>query len=496
MAGGMKVLAKETAVYGLSSILGRVLNWLLVPMYTRVLDNTGDFGIVTNLYAWTALLMVILTYGMETGFFRFANKGDKKPEAIYSTILLSIGFTSTLFLVLGLLFLEPICAGLGYLQTPEYVAILMVIVSLDAFMSIPFGYLRYLKRPVRFASVKLINIFLTIGLNLFFLLLCPWLYVHFPATVSWFYVPDYGVGYIFIANLISSVVTLFLLMPQLRGFKYTFDGTLLRQLLRYSLPVLVFGIAGVLNQSVDKIIFPFLFADRDYADDQLGIYGACFKIAVIMVMFIQAFRYAYEPFVFAKSKNENNKKAYADALKYFIIFALLIFLGVMFYLDIIKYFVDEKYFPGLRVVPIVMLGELFFGIYFNLSFWYKLVDETKWGAYFSTFGLVVTVLIIVLFAPTYGYMACAWASFVCNLLMMLISYVMGQKKYPIEYDLKTIFVYFALAAGLYAAAMLPDIEKEWLRLLYRTGLLVIFVVFIIKRDLPLREIPVLNRFIK
>lgn len=496
MAGGMKVLAKETAVYGLSSIFGRVLNWLLVPMYTRVLENTGDFGITINLYGWTALLMVILTYGMETGFFRFANKGEQKPERIYSTILLSIGFTSTLFLILGLLLLQPICAGLGYLQTPEYVAMLMIIVALDAFTSIPFGYLRYQKRPLRFASIKLLNIFLTIGLNLFFLLLCPWLYTHFPETVSWFYIPGYGVGYIFVANLIASVVTLFLLMPQLTGFKYTFDGTLLRQLLRYSLPVLVFGVAGVLNQSIDKIIFPFLFADRTYADEQLGIYGACFKIAVIMVMFIQAFRYAYEPFVFAKSKNENNKQAYASALKYFIIFALLIFLGVMFYLDIIKYFVDEKYFSGLKVVPIVMLGELFFGIYFNLSFWYKLVDETKWGAYFSTFGLVVTVFIIVQFAPTYGYIACAWASFICNLLMMLISYFVGQKKYPIEYDLKTIFVYFALAAGLYAAAMLPDIEKEWLRLLYRTGLLIVFVVFIIKRDLPLREIPVINRFIK
>ena len=267
-------------------------------------------------------------------------------------------------------------------------------------------------------------------------------------------------------------------------------------MLRYSLPILILGLAGVFNQTADKILFPFLFDDKVYATEQLGIYGACFKIAVIMVMFTQAFRFAYEPFIFAKNKSEDNRKSYAEAMKYFIIFSLLIFLGVMFYLDILKYFVAPDYYPGLKVVPIVMLGELFFGIYFNLSLWYKLSDQTQWGAYFSTLGCVVTVCIIVFFAPLYGFMACAWASFACNLLMMVISYLVGQKKFPIKYDLRSAFIYFVAAGILYAVGMLPVISSEAIRLLYRTLILGVFIAFIAKRDLPLRELPYIGRFLK
>jgi O-antigen/teichoic acid export membrane protein len=482
MAKELKRLAKDTAVYGLSSIIGRILNWLLVPMYVRVLQSTGDFGIVTNLYAWTALLLIILTYGMETGFFRFVNKEQQDPQQVYSTTLISIGSTSILFLILGLLFLTPISSFLGYIDTPAYVGMLMGIVALDAFTSIPFAYLRYESRPIRFATIKLVNIFLTIGLNIFFLLLCPWLYTHYPSSVSWFYIPDAGVRYIFVSNLIASFVVLLMLYPQLSNRSYQFDTALLKRMLRYSLPILAMGVAGVLNQTVDKIIFPFLFSDRAFADEQLGIYGACFKIAVIMVMFIQAFRYAFEPFIFAQNKGKDNRQAYADAMKYFIMLALLIFLGVTFYLDIIKYFVSPNYYPGLRVVPIVMVGELFFGIYYNLSLWYKLTDQTQWGAYFATFGCVVTVAIIVCLAPTYGYMACAWASFACNLLMMLASYIIGQKRYPIAYDLRSIGIYGAFATVLYIAGTEVNIDSEPFRLLYRTGLLVIFVAFMIQRD--------------
>ena len=482
MAKELKRLAKDTAIYGLSSIIGRILNWLLVPMYVRVLQSTGDFGIVTNLYAWTALLLIILTYGMETGFFRFINKEQQDPQQVYSTTLLSIGTTSILFLILGLSFLSPISSFLGYAETPAYVGMLIGIVALDAFTSIPFAYLRYANRPIRFASIKLVNIFLTIALNIFFLLLCPWLYTHYPSTVSWFYIPDAGVQYIFVSNLIASFVVLLMLYPQLFNRTYQFNKELLKRMLRYSLPILAMGVAGVLNQTVDKIIFPFLFSDRALADEQLGIYGACFKIAVIMVMFIQAFRYAFEPFIFAQNKGTDNRQAYADAMKYFVMLALLIFLGVTFYLDIIKYFVSPSYYPGLRVVPIVMIGELFFGIYYNLSLWYKLTDQTQWGAYFATFGCIITVVIIVCFAPTYGYMACAWASFVCNLMMMVASYVIGQKHYPIAYDLRSIAIYSGLAALLYIVGTEVTIQSEPLRMLYRTALLLIFVVFMIRRD--------------
>ena len=471
----MKRLAGETAIYGISSIVGKFLNWMLVPMYTRVLANESDFGIVTNLYAWTALLMVILTYGMETGFFRFINKQEIKiPMRVYATTLFSLAFTSVLFVMLILYALSPVSRALGYGAHPEYVGMMSVIVALDAFCSIPFSYLRYQRKAVRFAALKLLNIGLNIALVCFFLLLLR---------------PEEQVKYIFVANLVTSGVTFLLLVPDmLPGLREKASFALLRQMLRYSFPILILGIAGILNQTVDKILFPFLFDDTDYANTQLGIYGACFKVAVVMVMFTQAFRYAYEPFIFAKHRDSGGTEAYVEAMKYFHISALVIFLGVMYYLDILKYFVAPEYYPGLRVVPIVMLGELCFGIYFNLSFWYKLTDQTEWGAYFSIIGCITTVAVILCFAPAYGYMACAWASLLSNLLMMLLSYFIGQRRYPIPYDLRTAAFYTALAAALYAAGMLPEIQSEWLRLGYRTLLLLAFLAVIIWRDVPLKSL--------
>lgn len=492
----MKRLAKETAVYGLSSIVGRFLNWMLVPMYTRVLTGTGEYGIITNLYGWTALLLVLLTYGMETGFFRFINKKEEKePLRIYASVLRSLLVTSALFAVVVFAALPFISEGLGYASHPEYIGMMAGIVAVDAFCCIPFAFLRYEGRAWRFAGIKLFNIFLNIFLNIFFLVICPWLAAHAPATIGWFYKPDYGVGYVFIANVITTLVTLAMLLPDmLPGLRAKADWRVLKQILSYSFPILILGIAGIFNQTADKILFPFLFEDKAYADQQLGIYGACFKIAVVMVMFTQAFRYAYEPFIFARNKSDDNKRAYSEAMKYFLIFALLIFLGVMFYMDILKHFVAPAYYPGLRVVPIVMLGELFFGIYFNLSLWYKLIDQTRWGAYFSAIGCVATVTIILIFCPIYGYMACAWASFFCNLLMMLLSYFIGQRKFPIAYDLKSAAVYTLLAALLYGAGMWLPIASEIGRLAYRTLLLGVFLAFTVKRDLPLRDLPYIGKY--
>jgi O-antigen/teichoic acid export membrane protein len=490
MAEGMKRLAKDTAVYGLSSILGRFLNWLLVPVYTRVFTHTGEFGVFTNVYAWVALLLVLLTYGMETGFFRFVNKAEERhPLRVYSTALYSIGLTSLLFMAGGCLFLSPVSGALGYGDHPEYILMMLGVVAVDAFCCIPFAYLRYEGRAWRFAAIRLSGILLNIVLNLFFLVACPWLYGRMPEAVDWMYRPGYGVGYVFVANVLTTFVTFLLLLPcMLPAFRYKPSFSLLKRMLRYSFPVLVLGIAGIFNQTADKILFPFLFEDKGYANEQLGIYGACFKIAVVMVMFVQAFRYAYEPFVFAKHKTTGGKEAYVEAMRYFIIFSLVIFTGVMFYLDVLKYFVSADYFPGLRVVPVVMLGELFFGIYFNLSLWYKVSDQTHWGAYFSLSGCAATVLIIVLFAPAYGFMACAWASFACNLLMMLLSYFVGRKRYPVAYDLKSAGIYFSVAAVCYLAGMLPSIDSVILRLLYRTVWFVSFLLFIIKRDIPIHRI--------
>ncbi|MBQ8009042.1 MAG: lipopolysaccharide biosynthesis protein [Bacteroidaceae bacterium] len=477
----LKSLAKDTAIYGLSSIIGRFLNYLLVPVYTRALPvSEGGYGVVTNVYAWVALMMVILTCGMETGFFRFANNGKDDPMRVYSTTLLTVGGFAVVFLLLGLTFLQPIAGWLGYADHPWYLGLMMIVVAMDAFQAIPFSYLRYKNKPLRFASLKLLFIFLNIALNLIY-------YVGMKGQ---------DVGKAFLINLICTSTVMLFMLPELRGFKYVFDKELNRRMMKYCLPLLVLGIAGILNQVADKIIFPYVYPDEAQGIVELGIYGACVKIAMIMAMLTQAFRYAYEPFVFGKSRDKDSKLVYADGMKFFIIFALLAFLAVVFYLDILKFFIGKDYWAGLKVVPIVMMAEIFMGIYFNLSFWYKLIDETRWGAAFSIIGCATLVLINVFFIPKYSYMACAWAGFCGYGVAMLLSYLIGQNKYPIDYDLKSIGIYVLLAAALYSAAYFLEIENLWIRLFFRTVLLLIFVSFIIKRDLPLRSIPVINRFIK
>ena len=494
---GLKSLAKDTAIYGLSSIVGRFLNYMLVPLYTAVLPaSSGGYGVVSIVYAFTALMLVLLTFGMETGFFRFANKSGEAPMKVYANSLLSVGGVSLIFVLLCLLFLQPIANLLDYGNHPEFIAMMAMVVALDSFQCIPFAYLRYKKRPIKFAAIKLLSIIGGIGLNLFFLLLCPWLNVHFPATVSWFYDPDYLVGYIFISNLIISAVQMFFFIPELRGFAYKLDKALLKRMVVYSFPVLILGLVGILNQTVDKMIYPFLFEDRQEGLVQLGIYAATSKIAMVMAMFTQAFRYAYEPFVFGKNREGDNRKMYAAAMKYFLIFSLLAFLAVMFYLDLMRYLVARGYWEGLGVVAVVMLAEICKGIYFNLSFWYKLTDETRWGAYFSLIGCAIIVMMNIVFVPVYGYIASAWASVAGYGVIMLLSYWMGQKKYPIQYDLKSLGLYILLAAVLYVIGEQVPISDLVLRLAFRTVLLLLFVAYIVKKDLPLSQLPVINRFIK
>ena len=497
MAGGMKTLAKETAIYGVSSILGRFLNWLLTPFWTYVLMNTAQMGVVGNLYSWTALTVVILTYGMETGLFRFANKSDEDPLKVYTTTLISIAFTTFLFILLAILFLNPITTIFGSEAIkPHYVLLLIIILGLDTLSAIPFAFLRYQKRPIRFATIQVLNVVITIAFNLFFFLACPWLAVKFPGAFFWFDIGK-GVDYILISNLMASVIRLLLLSPQFR-VKYTFDGVLLKKMLVYSLPLLVLGVAGIMNQNLDKMLYPHLSTEVDKMG-QLGIYTASFKVAVIMVMFTQAFRYAFEPFIFAKNKESgDNKLAYSQATKYFIIFGLFIFLAVMGYLDIVKYLLEVNYQEGLAIVPIVMAAELFFGIYFNLSLWYKLTDQTRWGAYLSLIGLVVTVLGNILFVPEYGYMACAWTAFFANLVMMVVSYFLGQKNYPIQYDLKSAGFYVVIASFLFAGIMFThgNIGYAGLRLLVNTVLIGIYLLIVLKKDLPLQQIPIINKYFR
>ena len=453
---GIRGLVKDTAIYGLSSIVGRFLNWCLVPLYT-VLFTTSEYGVVTLVYSVVALALIILTYGMETGFFRFANHerwGD--PMEVYSTGLVSLAVTSSVFLAVCLVFAGPISGLLHCAAHPSFTVMMVVAVAVDAFTALPFSYLRYRSRPVRFASLKLVNIGLNIGLNLFFLLLCPFLMDSVPGTVDWFYDPEFSIGYIFLSNMIASVVTLFMLVPELTGFRYRFNARLWREMLAYSAPLLVLGVAGIMNQTIDKIIFPSLVSDPAEAMSQLGIYGANYKIAIVMVMFTQAFRFAYEPFIFARARGEgeDRRRAYGDAMKFFVLFGLLIFLAVMFFLPVLKHFVSKDYWAGLDVVPVMMVADLCFGVFFNLSLWYKLTDRTQWGMYFSLFcfGLMfaLNAWLVPLIGIPGGYMGSAYAALISYFTVMVVSYFVGRKYYPIDYDLRRMGAYTLLAAVLYA----------------------------------------------
>ena len=478
----MKSLAKDTAIYGLSSIIGKFLNYLLVPLYTYALARTADYGIVTNIYAWTALLLVILTYGMETGFFRFANREDYDPKSVYKTAFLTLLTTSTLFAVLVVLFRQPIANLLGYADHSEFIAMMFATVAVDAFACIPFAYLRYQKRSMVFAALKLLFVVLNIGFNILFLVVLG----------------KNDVFYVFLSNILATGIQTICLLPMTMPKGGRFSWETLHVMLRYSLPLLVLGVAGIMNQTLDRILFPYLYAGAD-AQAQLGIYGACFKVAMVMMMFTQAFRYAYEPFVFAKHKDRQSVEAYADAMKYYIIFSYLILLGVIFYLDIFRYIISSAYWEGLKIVPVVLWTYVFQGIYFNLSFWYKLTDETKWGAYFSLIGLVITLVLQIVGVPRIGYWASCGSSLVCYFVIMLLSYFIGQKKAPIPYDLKSIGGYTALTLGLlavYYALRLYYVQNIWVLMGIGTILIGIFIVVLTRREFPLSGLPVVGKYFK
>ncbi|MBF1427751.1 lipopolysaccharide biosynthesis protein [Hoylesella nanceiensis] len=493
----LKSLAKDTAIYGMSSILGRFLNYLLVPLYTsNISAASGGYGIITNLYAYTALLLVILTYGMETTFFRYANKTNEDPQKVYSSTLIMVGFTSLLFIVLVSIFLQPLSGVMGYSDHSSYVWVMAATVSIDAFQCIPFAYLRYKKRPIKFAALKLLFIAFNIALNLLYFVVLPDLYKSYPDIIQHVYSPETGVGYAFYINLVCTASITFFFYKELTGFKYTFDKELAKRMLSYSWPILILGIAGILNQTADFILFPYLYKGGQ-AHQQLGIYGAASKIAMIMAMITQAFRYAYEPFVFGKGNDKDNRETYAVAMKYFIIFTLLAFLVVMGYINILRHIIGRDYWEGLKVVPIVMAGTIMMGVYFNLSFWYKLIDKTIWGAYFSGIGCFVLILINVIFVPQYGYMACAWAGLIGYATAMTLSYFVGQKKYPINYPLKSIGIYVLIAVFFFIAI---TYSNEYLPKIYaltvNTLIIFAFVAHIIYHDLPLSSMPVIGKYFR
>ena len=388
----LKSLFKDTAIYGLSSIVGRFLNYLMVPLYTYTLKSCADYGIYNDIYAQTALLMVLLTFGMETTFFRFMNKEEGDKMRIYSTALIMVGSVCLTFAALVLLFIDPIATALDYPNHKWYVGMMFVTVAQDAFQAIPFAYLRYKHQPFKFAGLKLLFIFMSVSLNVVAYWLMP------KIDPQW----EIHIGYAFAINLTCTTIISLCLISELVGFRWQFDKQKCQEMLRYSWPLLVLGIAGILNQVAGQILLPRIL-DAEDGRNQLGIYGACIKIAMIMALITQAFRFAYEPIVFGSAKDKNSKELYAKSMKFFIIFTL-------------------KFREGLGIIPIVMMAEIFMGIYFNLSFWYKLIDKTIYGAWFSLAGCAVLFAVNIIFIPKIGYWACAWGGLAGYGTAMILSY--------------------------------------------------------------------------
>ena len=478
----IKTLAKDTAIYGLSSIVGRFLNYLLVPLYTHAISAaSGGYGIVTNLYAYTALILVILTFGMETTFFRFANKEDEDPHTVFSTSLALVSTLSLLFLGAVVLFATPISQALGYADHPDYLLMMAAVVALDAIQAIPFCLLRFQKKAMKFAGLKLLFIVLNIGLNLLY-------FVVLGHT---------EVFYVFFLNLVCTFLITFFFVPELIHMRFRVDFRLLRRMFSYSWPILILGIAGILNQAADKMIFPLVYPDKAQGISELAVYGACAKIAMIMAMITQAFRYAYEPFVFAQSRERGQAHMYAMGMKYFLIFTLLAFLCVMAWLPALRYMVGADYWQGLRVVPIVMAAEIMMGVYFNLSFWYKLIDKTIYGAVFSIVGCTVLLAVNFYGIPRMSYMACAWGGFAGYGTAMVLSYIVGQKKNPIPYPMRSMAGYVLLAVVLYVLiTLVPDEWPVLLRLAAGTALVVVYAAYTVWRDMPLAGLPVIGKYFR
>lgn len=478
----LKKLAGETVIYGFTTILGRFVNWLLVPLYAGIFP-ASEYGIVTNLMSYIALLMIILTYGTETGFFRFSTKENRNE--VFSTLMLSLSTTTILFFIIAFTFLNNIAAFLEISDHKNYLVLLILTIGLDAVSSIPFALLRLEGRPVRFGIVKLVNVGINIAFNLFFLVLCPYLEnkgIHIP-----FYDPQGGILYIFVSYLIASVITFLMLLPYMSGFRFYFSFRLIKDIMRYSFPIFLVSLAGMINLQGAQSWMPKVLGEvmsPEKAMAMTGVYGANYKLALIMYIFTQGFRYAFEPFFFSYAKQKDSKKVYQDVFLYFTGFGLIIFLGVMYWIDIIKYFVrTPEYYAGIVIVPWVLMANLFQGMYYSLSLWYKLTDKTIYGAYMSGIGCLITILINFTLLPRIGYMASAYAVFCCFLVMCILSLIWGRKFYKIHYDLRKIILYFLIAILFYFLGKYIKFENAWLSCLARMPLLIAFILLFLYREM-------------
>lgn len=479
----LKKLASQTAIYGLPTIVGRLLNYLLTPLFTYNF-STEEFGVVTSAYAYVSFLLVFLTYGMETALFKFSQSEDDKQK-VYTTALISVFTTSVLFIILASAFSNSISESIKFTGHPEYVIWFAIIIATDALTSIPFAKLREQGKAKRFAIVKVINIATYIGLNVFFILFCKPVYEAEESAYKGFveavYNPEIGVGYIFISNLIATLVTLLLLSPEIFRMRYVFDSPLWKRMMIYALPLLIAGMAGMINETLDRVLLTYLLPENE-AMSQTGIYGACYKVSIIMTIFIQTFRFAAEPFFFSQSKDKDSKKTNAVIMKYFVIICAIIFLGTTMNMSWIQYFVGEDFREGMGVVPILLLANLFLGVFINQSIWYKLTGQTGYGALLTIFGAIITITLNFYWIPRIGYMGSAWATLICYASMMVASYFIGNKHYPVDYDLKRIFAYLGLSLTLYFIALLVQTESSAINLIINNILLIGYVLFVWKME--------------
>ncbi len=479
----LKKLAGQTAIYGLSSIIGRFLNYLLVPLYTYNFPP-DKYGIVTEFYAYVVVLQILLTYGMETGYFRFSQKENIAEERVFSTVLTSVFSTSLIFVLFIFSFASQIARAMGYAHHKQFIQIFAVILAADAISAIFFARLRQQNKAIKFAALKIFNILVNIAFNLFFILLCPKMQ---NSNFCFFYNPNFSVGYIFLANLIASISVLLIFLPELFKIKLTFDYKLWKQILVYSLPLLITGLTGSVNEMADRILLKYwtvvpqnVVDKTDYVLYQLGIYGANAKLAVLMMLFVQAFRYAAEPFFFSYARKNKSLSVFADVMKYYIAFAFAVFLAIMLNLDIIKYFISSKYFEGLKVVFPLFLSRILVGVFFILSFWYKLNDITKYGMIIFAIGAIITVALNAFMIPHFGYMGAAWTNFTTYFVMVMISYFWSKKYMPVKYDFKRIFFYIIFAITLYLFSKYIDNKVFIIKLIIKNILLIIYLIVLFK----------------
>lgn len=495
----IKALAGQTVIYGMGTIVPRFLNYLLVPLYTRVFAPE-IYGQMTDLYAWIAFLLALLTYGMETTFFRYTQKTD--ANKVFNNIMSCIITTTGIFLLLYSFLYKDFAHLIRYEFNTQYVLLLGIIVALDALTAVPFAKLRKNNQAKLFTIIKIANVLFCTGLNLFFLLVIPETALSISNKIIG---PQAGLlVWVLISNVLASLFNLLLLLPQFKGFHFELNRSLIRPMLTYALPILFINLVGMINEVADKILVKYLtpipddttlaamgMTGEEYALQQLGIYGANFKLAVLMTLFIQMFRYASEPFFFGKAKDRNAPELYAKVMTYFVIFCLLIFLGVMFYIDVLKYFIGRggsNYHEGLVIVPIVLIANMFYGIVFNLSIWFKLTDKTLSGTIISTIGALVTLVCLLVLVPKIGYLGAAIAHLGCYTVMMLVSYFWGQKVFPVPYQVGRIVLYIVFAFGLYILSNLFNDYSLVLRLTINTFLILVYLgsVFVFERKNPLK----------